>query len=345
MAPKSANMDVYSRAAFLAAQVDSLLGPTPAKSSAVPEISSPQSQKSKEKPSMPARRGGPARLGERASSASRAKSSLRARRIAKSKIKISVSPEPSFEHHRRKCQICNHPEREAIEELFVNWHSARDIKFELGIYPPLDWSSIYRHARAAGLYGRRRKNLRAVFDLVLEHAADITPTAHGLVAIVRAYSCLTDAHKWLEPEKRVHITNHVYHHDVPADSAPATTSTSVPPASPDPVSFSTIESSENQSSISVSGSRPLNTEFLPSPTAAPSIPPAPPLATHHSPLATAVSNRHTPGIKISPNSHKTNARSISNRHISRPVSPQLKPPQKEKLPRTTLAPCKDNLAG
>ncbi len=177
-------------------------------------------QTAKEK-QMPARPSGPAR----STAATRAKAALRASKLARrgepvrpvgTAAKPPVPSESSFEHHRRKCLVCNHPEREAIEELFINWHSPRAIHSEFGIYPRLDWSSIYRHARAAGLYAKRRKNLRAVFDLVLEQAADVAPTAHGIVAVVRGYSCLTDTHKWVEPEKRVRITNHVYRHDLPA---------------------------------------------------------------------------------------------------------------------------------
>lgn len=44
---------------------------------------------------------------------------------------------PDFERHRRKCAVCNHPEREAIEELFIYWHSAGSITDHFDLP---DWS-------------------------------------------------------------------------------------------------------------------------------------------------------------------------------------------------------------
>lgn len=210
MATSSARMSplVYPRQGFLTAQVDAFaaaINQPGKKPAATP------APKTKQQKKMPARRGQPART----TAATRAKASLCSSKSA-AKTRIDTASESSFEHHRRKCLVCNHPEREAIEELFINWHSPRAIHGEFGIHPRLDWSSIYRHARAAGLYAKRRKNLRAVFDLVLEQAADVAPTAHGIVAVVRGYSCLTDTHEWVEPEKRVRIANHVYRHDLPA---------------------------------------------------------------------------------------------------------------------------------
>jgi hypothetical protein len=230
MAPNSASMDPYSRAAFLAAQIEALRGPEPAKPSAVPEIAMPQSRKSKEKPAMSV------------SPASHAKSSLRARKPAprrapssKSKIKTHLSHEPSFERHRRKCRICCHPQREAIEELFIHWHSPESIHHDFAIYPAFDVSCLYRHARAADLYKKRSRNLRDVFDLLLEQAGNVLPTAHGIVAVVRAYSCLTKTNQWVEPERRVHIVNDVHRHDLSAcpDEGRAVADSPACPARPD----------------------------------------------------------------------------------------------------------------
>ncbi|MFZ0213039.1 MAG: hypothetical protein WBE20_12665 [Candidatus Acidiferrales bacterium] len=216
MAPNSANMSQHARspeyacppgrarAAFLAAQVDALLTGEP--NPASPAASDPPAKKSSSKKC-------------KSIASTRAKASLRASKTLKRKIE--TASDPDFEHHRRKCKICSHPEREAIEDLFIHWHSPESIHDQFGDYPPFDVSSIYRHARAAGLYARRSKNLRAVFDLLLEQADSVQPTAHGIVAVVRAYSCLTKTNQWVEPEKRVHIINNVYRHDAPT---PSTTS-------------------------------------------------------------------------------------------------------------------------
>lgn len=107
---------------------------------------------------------------------------------------------PDFERHRRKCTVCNHPEREAIEQLFIEWQSPEAIT---RLFHLPDWSTIYRHAHAAGLHRRRRQNLRFALERVLEHADSATVTAVGIVRAVRAYACLTDAGDWIEPAPRV----------------------------------------------------------------------------------------------------------------------------------------------
>lgn len=226
MAPSFAHLPPYAKAAFIAAQLDALAGPDePIEDPFEPPteaLTEQQDGASLEKPvealsaTAPEKRPRNKKKRKLAASA-RAKAVLRAAKKPNRRIEPDDS-DSSFEHHRRKCQVCNHPDREAIEELFIAWHSPRSIRIEFGTYHRLDCSSIYRHARAAGLYAKRRKNLRAVFDLILEHAGNIAPTAHGIVAIVRAYSCLTDTHDWIEPERRVHVVNHIYRHDAPAST-------------------------------------------------------------------------------------------------------------------------------
>jgi hypothetical protein len=134
-------------------------------------------------------------------------------------------PAPDFERHSRKCAVCKHPQREAIEELFIYWHSADSIQ---RLFNLSDWSAIYRHAHAAGLYERRRANIRAVLDLLLEGVNLIeTPTPMSIVAGVRAYACLNDSGGWAEPPKRVHMTTLV-RHDPPSMAVAAVPESKIP---------------------------------------------------------------------------------------------------------------------
>lgn len=199
-----------------------------------------------------------------------------------------------LEHHSRKCQVCRHPYRETIEELFVNWHSPRDIAEEFDGSPRLDWPSIYRHARAMGLYAKRSRNLRAVFDLVLENASSVTPTAHGIVAVVRAYTALTESNTWVEPEKRVHIINHIFRHDVPAPSdLPA------PPVEQSQTSSAPAPSTQHSTTTAPSSNVPSSnlphSSFEP-----PACPPqrACPPRQALSPGGTSKPNRNTPKLKF-----------------------------------------------
>lgn len=250
------------------------------------QISQLKSKDKKEKPAMPA------------TVTTHAKAALRARKSdAKSSSRRSLGEggshrplasnesESSFERHSRKCTICNHPDREAIEELFINWHSPQSIRGLFAIYHPFDWSAVYRHARAAGLFAKRSKNLRAVLDLLLEGATHVKPTAHGVIAAVRAYSCLTEENKWVEPRKRVHIVNEIYRHEVPVPA-----NTQAAPPSPAPANSA-------EPAGAVHAQVPARTSFSSSSAANAFDRVGSPLATSHSPL---ISNRQPTKLESPP---------------------------------------------
>jgi hypothetical protein len=127
---------------------------------------------------------------------------------------------PDLERHQRKCVICHHPDREAIEELFVDWQSPETISETFDIE---DWSTIYRHARATGLYKQRGRNVRSALERVIEYAGhgSTTVTAIGIVRAVRAYACLTDTGEWIEPATRVIVSRAELHADQPERPSPA----------------------------------------------------------------------------------------------------------------------------
>ncbi|MGD1212103.1 MAG: hypothetical protein ABR973_12185 [Candidatus Acidiferrales bacterium] len=59
-------------------------------------------------------------------------------------------------HHKRRCSVCCHPEREAIEEAFLDWGNVSHLTEE---YHLPGRTAIYRHARALGLDTRPRRQL------------------------------------------------------------------------------------------------------------------------------------------------------------------------------------------
>jgi hypothetical protein len=95
-----------------------------------------------------------------------------------------------LERHSRRCIICHHPEREAIEEEFVHWRApwklAQDYKLN-------DYRTVYRHARAAGLLLQRRERLHSALDAFVESVDDVTFTGDTILRAMRAYSCI-DSH-------------------------------------------------------------------------------------------------------------------------------------------------------
>jgi len=102
---------------------------------------------------------------------------------------------PDLEFHQRNCIVCKHPDRAAIEEDYLHWHSPENIGGEFKI----NYRSIYRHAHATGLYDRRRRNLRCVLDTFLENAEHVRITARKIISAVRTYARINDNGDWVEP--------------------------------------------------------------------------------------------------------------------------------------------------
>jgi hypothetical protein len=109
---------------------------------------------------------------------------------------LGPKPEPreSFSRHDRKCTICNHPERDAIDHHFLIWRPAEDIA---EIYDIRDRSSIYRHAHATGLFERRRRTVRLALEPVIEQAVNVDVTADALVRAVRTYAQINDSGRFI----------------------------------------------------------------------------------------------------------------------------------------------------
>ncbi len=106
---------------------------------------------------------------------------------------------PSPTYHRIKCNVCSHPERDAIDEAFLRWQSPQMLAHTYGI---ADRSSIYRHARATGLFSRRRRKLSRALESIIEHADRVVPTATEIVMAAKMYSQFNKQGQWIEPPKR-----------------------------------------------------------------------------------------------------------------------------------------------
>jgi hypothetical protein len=105
----------------------------------------------------------------------------------------------SLLRHRRKCRICNHEHREAIESRFLFWESAHSIVKEFGLGHR---SLLYRHATATGLLAQRRENFASVLDSMVEQCETVPVSAASILRAIRAYSCLKAHGRWVDPPKR-----------------------------------------------------------------------------------------------------------------------------------------------
>ena len=85
----------------------------------------------------------------------------------------------SLGRHKRTCSVCHHEQREEIESAFIGWRSPAAIAED---YRLADRASVYRHAHALGLFEKRRRNVRAALERIIEKAGEVDVTASAVVA-------------------------------------------------------------------------------------------------------------------------------------------------------------------
>ena len=124
----------------------------------------------------------------------------------------TTTPRAALARHARKCTVCRHPEREAIEDDFLRWHSPEDVAEDYGI---ADHCSVYRHVHATGLFERRRQTIRLALEPLLERAHTVRVTAGAVISAVRLYAQLNGDGKLIHPAKTV-IVHHVAHPAAPS---------------------------------------------------------------------------------------------------------------------------------
>ncbi|MGB8541054.1 MAG: hypothetical protein WCD49_05395 [Candidatus Acidiferrales bacterium] len=105
--------------------------------------------------------------------------------------------EIDLDRHRRVCTICHHPEREAIEEAFLQWKTVRLIAREFDASGGA--TSIYRHARALNLFKQRNLNLRSALELIIEESQRVSPSAEAIIKAIRAHTRMNDLGEWIDP--------------------------------------------------------------------------------------------------------------------------------------------------
>ena len=114
-----------------------------------------------------------------------------------------IAPEasvPAAEVHSRKCQICNHPQRDEIENDFVYWGHPGTIVKKFGLRHR---ASLYRHARALDLYKYRSLNVRSALEHIIERATVTSVTADSIVRAVQTYTHVNSHGIWEEPIRKV----------------------------------------------------------------------------------------------------------------------------------------------
>lgn len=62
---------------------------------------------------------------------------------------------------------------------------------------------MYRHAHAYSLFDRRRSNVRAALERIIEKAGDVEVTASAIVAAVQMLTRITSGGQLIEPRERL----------------------------------------------------------------------------------------------------------------------------------------------
>lgn len=106
--------------------------------------------------------------------------------------------------HQRNCSVCAHEKREEIEADFIGWRSPAIIATEYGLG---DRTSVYRHAHALGLFEKRKRNIRAALERIIEKAGEVDVTAGAVVAAVQAYSKINAAGQWIDRTEQVSLND------------------------------------------------------------------------------------------------------------------------------------------
>jgi len=123
----------------------------------------------------------------------------------------------SLSRHARKCIICNHPDRVAIEEDFLRWQSP---EFLARAYQLSYRSAIYRHAHATGLFKTRSRMVRCVLENILERWQEAPITAMSIVRAVHAFTRITEDGRWVEPSQQIKVSRLAEATPAPAPPAP-----------------------------------------------------------------------------------------------------------------------------
>jgi hypothetical protein len=110
----------------------------------------------------------------------------------------------SLGRHKRACSVCRHNQRTEIETAFVGWRSPAAIAEEYGL---ADRASIYRHGHALGLFEKRRRNIRAALERIIEKAGEVDVTASAVVSAVQAYAKINAAGEWIDRTETVSLND------------------------------------------------------------------------------------------------------------------------------------------
>jgi hypothetical protein len=103
--------------------------------------------------------------------------------------------------HEGRCSICSDERRQEIERDFVSWVGPSRIAKKYKITR----DSIYRHAHALDLMSRRRQNVRAALERIIERSDYVKVNAGVVVQAVSVYARLNARGELIERKQTVNM--------------------------------------------------------------------------------------------------------------------------------------------
>lgn len=108
----------------------------------------------------------------------------------------------SLSRHKAQCSICAHEKCAEMETAFMNWESPASITKQYGL---ADRTTVYRHAHALGLFEKRKRNVRAALERIIEKSGEVEVTASAVVAAIQAYAKINAQGQWIERSEHVNL--------------------------------------------------------------------------------------------------------------------------------------------
>jgi hypothetical protein len=72
-------------------------------------------------------------------------------------------------------------------------------------YGLADRTTVYRHAHALGLFEKRKRNVRAALERIIEKSGEVEVTASAVVAAIQAYAKINAQGQWVERNEHVNL--------------------------------------------------------------------------------------------------------------------------------------------
>ena len=93
--------------------------------------------------------------------------------------------------HQAQCSICQHPQRQEIEEAWMNWANTTLLAKDYHV----SRDAVYRHMRALDLFKVREKRVKLIYEKILERLDMVSVNGATLLAALRDYTALLEKEK------------------------------------------------------------------------------------------------------------------------------------------------------